>query len=137
MIGPAATPVTRVVPIAEGAASRIDVRHVDVYTSAFVRRDCSGARPAAAATAAMNPTSPDSAPYGASPVIPATGVRAADQPPAAPTPTTNVPAAEASIENRTWALLSLAAIALLAAGGVAISSRRGASRARNVKAPTS
>lgn len=136
MIVPAGAPVTHVVEVAEGTASRIDVRHVDVYTSAFVRRECSGSQaPVAAAVAAATSanTAREDPPYVAGPVVPATGVRANVPTATSATPQDPVEAtatAELPSPIRTWALLLIGVVALLAAGIVATTARGNARRER-------
>lgn len=132
MVVPAGAPVTRVVPIAEGSASRIDVRHVDTFTSAFVRRDCSGA-PSASAPANSNAE----APFVDGPVVPGTGVRDEGRG-AAPAAVTAAQAAQQAAASdlaspsRTLpiVLALIGAAALLAAALVAIGVRRNAARER-------
>jgi hypothetical protein len=112
VVVPPGPPVTRVVPIAEGAAAQVTVRYGGSYVSGYVRRSCS-ATPAAAdrapavAGAAASPVEP-------TPVIPGTGVRGAK-------PATATPAERASSDVTftdtitTWPFLFIAGLALLAA----------------------
>lgn len=122
-------PVTRVVKIAEGAASRVDARQGDSFTSAFVRRDCTGAQaPAGDVRAANLPAIRADAPFAAGPVVPATGVRDGVRVTAPQGPIERETAADLPSPVRTWPLLLLAAAALLAAALVSASWRAGAAR---------
>lgn len=116
---PAGPSVTRVVPIAEGAAARVTVRYGSSYVSSYLRRSCSGASGNGAPVTAVAGVS--DAPFQASPVIAATGVRTADA--AASEPSRAARTGDVTLEDaaRTWplvlvALASMFAVAFLVSG---------------------
>jgi hypothetical protein len=119
VIVPAGPPVTRIVPIAEGAAAQVTVRAGNSYVSGLVRRSCAAGSTNVTTTASSAVAGASDAPFVASPVIPGTGVRGADQAAAE----TTKPAASDEVTLRdvatTWPLLAIAGIALLLAGVLA------------------
>jgi hypothetical protein len=112
---------TRTVPLAEGEAAQVTVRDGSSYVSSYVRRAC-GAN--ATTTPATTPTSTAAdAPFAATPVIPATGIRGAAQAAASERPAND----EVTLRDvaATWPLLAIAGIALLLAAVLAASRLRG------------
>jgi len=111
-------PVTRVVPIAEGAAAQITARSGATYVSALVRRGCSEANATAtpATTATASTAIAEASPFESSPTVPATGVRgAAAAAQEAPADAQDTGAMTIPQVARTWPFLVIAAAALLLA----------------------
>lgn len=108
-IVPAGPAVTRVVPIAEGAAAQVTVRYGSSYASSYLRRSCTGA-PAEAALKAAAVSSSD-APFAAAPVAAATGVRSGGTPRSTPSePQAGTVTLEEAEQSWPLVLVALAAL---------------------------